>query len=93
MVNSWPNRAAEARPVNIVAMVLLYFFKMVSAYLQVQGSRSQGESDTSVQQCEQENADWPMPNRSLSSQGNPPLKAHGTPCMHCCMQIHAFCSR
>jgi hypothetical protein len=33
MVRVWPNNAADARPVNIVATVDEYFFNIVSAYL------------------------------------------------------------
>lgn len=40
MVNVWPNNAAEARPVKIVATVEEYFFKIVSAYLKKKGGKN-----------------------------------------------------
>jgi len=39
MVNVWPNNAAEAKPVKIVATVEEYFFKIVSAYLKKNDER------------------------------------------------------
>ena len=38
-VRGWPNKAADMRPVKIVAMVEEYFFKMVSAYLKKNDDR------------------------------------------------------
>ena len=38
-VRGWPNRAADMRPVKIVAMVEEYFFRMVSAYLKKNDDR------------------------------------------------------
>ena len=39
MVRACPNRAADMRPVKIVAMVEEYFFSMVSAYLKKKEDR------------------------------------------------------
>lgn len=38
-VRGWPNRAADMRPVKIVAMVEEYFFRIVSAYLKKNDDR------------------------------------------------------
>lgn len=39
MVRAWPNRAADMRPVKMVAIVEEYFFSMVSAYLKKKDDR------------------------------------------------------
>jgi hypothetical protein len=39
IVRVWPNNAADAMPVNIVATVEEYFFKIVSAYLKKKEDR------------------------------------------------------